>query len=177
MKISHLNKEKWKGHKLVFTYKTDECYDLLIIKNNNDFSVELKLINLGYEVTKNFEGILYENYLENPYAFGIKLLKDEWIGFLEVNLESWNNRLRITELLILENFRGKGYGGHLINKAKRIAEDMKCRAIVLETQSCNTKAIKFYLSHGFTFCGFDSACYSNDDIEKKEVRLEFIYLI
>jgi hypothetical protein len=45
--------------------------------------------------------------------------------------------------------------------------------LILETQSCDVSAIDFYLKQGFDLIGFDSAAYSNDDIEKKEVRLEF----
>ena len=45
--------------------------------------------------------------------------------------------------------------------------------LVLETQSCNVPAINFYLKQSFTLIGFDIAAYSNDDVEKKEVRLEF----
>jgi hypothetical protein len=44
--------------------------------------------------------------------------------------------------------------------------------LVLETQTNNATAISFYLNFGFEFIGFDSAAYSNEDIEKKEVRLE-----
>lgn len=45
--------------------------------------------------------------------------------------------------------------------------------LVLETQSCNVQAISFYRKQGFELVGLDSAAYSNDNIEKGEVRLEF----
>ncbi len=51
------------------------------------------------------------------------------------------------------------------------------RAIILETQSCNTAAIAFYLAQGFTFMGFNACEYSNQDIEKHEVRIEMGCLI
>ena len=47
------------------------------------------------------------------------------------------------------------------------------RMIILETQSCNVPAISFYLKHGFELVGFDAASYSNKDLEKGEVRMEF----
>lgn len=46
------------------------------------------------------------------------------------------------------------------------------RAVILETQSCNVGAVGFYLHEGFTLIGFDTCCYSNRDIERREVRLE-----
>jgi ribosomal protein S18 acetylase RimI-like enzyme len=45
--------------------------------------------------------------------------------------------------------------------------------LIVETQSCNVPAINFYLKHGFKLIGFDVTAYSNEDIERKEVRLEF----
>ena len=56
--------------------------------------------------------------------------------------------------------------------AIKLAKERGARMIVLETQSCNTKAIEFYLKRGYEFIGFDTTAYSNEDIEKNEVRLE-----
>ncbi len=49
------------------------------------------------------------------------------------------------------------------------------RAIILETQSCNTNAIEFYLHEGFELIGFDTCCYTNNDIGRREVRLDLGY--
>ncbi len=92
---------------------------------------------------------------------------------MELSLEKWNNRLRIWELLVREDFRRKGIGSKLVNRAVEAAREKRARMIVLETQSCNVSAIGFYLRHGFELIGFDSAAYSNQDIGKGEVRLEF----
>ncbi len=55
--------------------------------------------------------------------------------------------------------------------AIKLAKERGARMLVLETQSCNTKAIQFYLKHGYGLIGFDTTAYSNEDIEKNEVRL------
>mgnify|MGYP002516061231 FL=1 len=44
--------------------------------------------------------------------------------------------------------------------------------IVLETQTCNEAAIKFYRKCGYSVIGFDMYAYTNDDPERKEVRIE-----
>lgn len=51
---------------------------------------------------------------------------------------------------------GKGIGKRLTGKAKEVAVQKKRRAIILETQSCNTKAIGFYLHQGFELTSFRS---------------------
>ena len=49
-------------------------------------------------------------------------------------------------------------------KGWEVAVSQKRRAIILETQSCNTNAIGFYLHQGFELIGFDTCCYTNNDI-------------
>ena len=44
--------------------------------------------------------------------------------------------------------------------------------LVLETQTNNATAIDFYLRFGFDLIGLDTAAYSNDDVRKREVRVE-----
>jgi ribosomal protein S18 acetylase RimI-like enzyme len=60
-----------------------------------------------------------------------------------------------------------------MNHAVKVAKERGARMLVLETQSCNVPAINFYLKFGFKLIGFDVAAYSNKDVERKEVRLEF----
>lgn len=67
--------------------------------------------------------------------------------------------------------RGQGVGKRLMDKAKEVAVNQKRRAIILETQSCNTNAIGFYLHERFELIGFDTCCYTNNDIGRREVRI------
>lgn len=80
-------------------------------------------------------------------------------------------------ILILDKCRGKDYGTLLINQAKEIAEKEEFREIILETQSCNSKAVEFYTKDGFKINGIDFSSYTNNDVEKKEVRLEMVYRV
>jgi hypothetical protein len=98
------------------------------------------------------------------------------LACIEMCPEEWSNRLLVTELWVSRELRGKGIGKQLMDKAKEVAARQQRRAVMLETQSCNTNAIGFYLHEGFELIGFDTCCYSNDDIGKKEVRLNLGYL-
>ena len=61
--------------------------------------------------------------------------------------------------------------------AKEQARRERRRAIILETQSCNVNAIDFYQHQGFSLIGMDTCCYKNNDLKRKEVRLEFGWLL
>ncbi len=74
-------------------------------------------------------------------------------------------------------FQRRGIGRALLAVAKAQAQRERRRAIILETQSCNVAAIDFYLHQGFSLIGLDTCCYTNTDIQRKEVRLEFGYFL
>lgn len=173
MQITLLNKEKYKGFNLDFKYTTKFYYDI-IIDPSEIFSIQLVKKQFEKELHKGFTGRLYQDYLEDSSAFSLHN-SEEIFGYLEVDRETWNNRLRITQILILDKFRRTGYGTLLINKAKEIAKEEGCREIILETQSCNYKAIEFYIKNGFKINGMDLSCYSNDDVDKGEVRIEMVF--
>ncbi len=73
------------------------------------------------------------------------------LACIEVCPEEWSNRLMVTELWVSDELQGMGLGKCLMDKAKEIGKEQNRRAITLETQLCNTKAIGFYLHQGFQF--------------------------
>jgi ribosomal protein S18 acetylase RimI-like enzyme len=91
---------------------------------------------------------------------------------LEVVMEDWNKRLRISELYVQEAYRYQGIGSLLMNHAEKIAEVKGARMLVLETQATNVSAIQFYLACGYRLIGCDLYAYHNDDPITKEVRFE-----
>ena len=101
----------------------------------------------------------------------------EMLACIEVCPEEWSNRLVVTELWVSEELRRKGVGKRLMDKAKEVAVRQKRRAVILETQSCNTNAIGFYLHQGFELIGFDTCCYSNEDIARREVRVNLGFFL
>ena len=66
----------------------------------------------------------------------------------------------------------KGIGSTFIKMAKKRARELRVRMIVLETQSSNFPAIQFYLKNGFQLIGLNVNSYSDEDIKKKEIRIE-----
>ena len=170
MEITLLDKTEYKDFKLEFDYTTNYYYDVEI-EQNEIFSIKLVKKPYDGEVEKVFTMKLYQEWLEEPSAF--LLSKDsKTIGYLEVNKESWSNRLRITELLIFEEYRHLGYGTVLLDKAKDIAKKDNLREIILGTETCDSKAIDFYIKNGFRVNGIDLSFYGNNDVEKREVRIE-----
>ena len=81
----------------------------------------------------------------------------------------------VTELWVHESLRRQGIAHQLMAVAKEQAVLEHRRAIILETQSCNVGAISFYQQEGFEPIGIASCCYSNCDLERREVRINMGY--
>ncbi len=175
--ITSLPKEKWKGKILPMGYTSQEYYDVEMQKYDNGYTVNIvkKTFTEPVEHTPeeyDFPDRLYEDHWDKAYAWGV-LHENELIAAIETAPEEWSNRLRVTELWVDKAYRRQGIAHSLMSLAREQARRERRRAIILETQSCNADAIAFYEKEGFLLIGFDSCCYKNEDLSRKEVRLEF----
>ncbi|MBP5282839.1 MAG: GNAT family N-acetyltransferase [Lachnospiraceae bacterium] len=177
-KIVPLPKEEWKGVPILMNITCEEYYDLEMAGSGDAF--EAKMVRKKFEtpVTHtpdeyDFPDKLYQDHWEKAEAYGMYREEDGkkiLLACIEVCPEEWSNRLMVTELWVADELHGQGIGTALMNKAKEIAKEQGRRAIILETQSCNVRAITFYRAQGFKLIGFDSCCYTNRDVERHEIR-------
>ncbi len=181
--IVPLPKERWKGTVIPMTTRSDSWYDLEIRPLDREGCTvsilrrpaEEEIVHTPEEY--NFPDSLYQDHWEKAEAWGVVGPDGALLACIEVCPEEWSNRLMVTELWVSEPLRGRGLGRRLMDAAKKTARLQGRRAIILETQSCNTKAIGFYLREGFELIGFDTCCYSNNDIARREVRFNLGYFI
>ena len=152
-------------------HSTSHYYDVSVHRVAKCWRIELTLEAFEKTLEKNYHGKLFEDHIEEPRVFAA-LLGNEQVGWIELGYDKWNNRMRVWEFLVEEKFRKRGIGTLLMNHAVKIAKEKGARMLVLETQTNIDTALDFYLNFGFELIGFDTAAYSNEDIEKKEVRLE-----
>jgi ribosomal protein S18 acetylase RimI-like enzyme len=96
-------------------------------------------------------------------------------GMLDLALETWNNTAFLWFLLVDRAYRGQGLGRRLFNLAIDHARRLELRALVIETQSNNAPACRFYAAMGCELVGLNDILYSNEDIELGEVALFWAY--
>ena len=173
--IHKLRKDIWKGTLLPIEYTSKEYYDVNMQRTDDGFQISIQKKKFTKPFIHSLEDCeyqdkLYEDWWEDAEAFGI-IEDNKLLAAIEICPESWTNRLIITELFVDEKLRGQGYGKKLLDIAKRITVEKNYRTLILETQSSNINAVDFYLHAGFTLIGFDSCCYTNTDLERKEIRL------
>ena len=173
--IHKLRKDTWKGTLLPIEYTSKEYYDVDLQRTDDGFHISIQKKKFAKPFIHSlkdceYQDKLYEDWWEDAEAYGITE-DNKLLAAIEICPESWTNRLIITELFVDEKLRGQGYGKKLLDIAKKITVEKNYRTLILETQSSNINAVDFYLHAGFTLIGFDSCCYTNTDLERKEVRL------
>ena len=153
------------------SYSTSHYYDVSMHRESGYWRIELARKAFDNRLDKNYHGKLFEDHIYEPRVF-VAMLHNKQVGWIELGYDKWNNRMRVWEFLVEEDFRKSGIGTLLMNHAVEVAKEKGARMLVLETQTNNASAIDFYLKFGFDMIGLDTAAYSNEDIGKKEVRLE-----
>lgn len=159
------------GRELVFRYETSFYYDTELIEGPEGWTITFRRKAFPRPVEKIFTDTLMSGWLEAPKVFAAQL-GGETVGYLELNYEAWNARMRVSNLWVEEGHRRQGVGNALMARAESEARAVGARALVLETQSCNDPAISFYRKQGFTLTGTDLTAYSQADLTRREVRLE-----
>jgi len=178
IQIIELSKADWQGHLLPFRYTADTFFDVEITQNGCNFVINLteKPLDVPYIKALHDSDALFQHWVEQPIAWGV-VQDGELLAAIETAVEGWANRLIVTELWVDESLRRKGVATALMDKAIQRARDEGRRAVVLETQSCNPGAIRFYLNYGYMLIGFDTCAYQNNDVQRREVRLDFGVLL
>jgi ribosomal protein S18 acetylase RimI-like enzyme len=166
----------YNSHQITFEYETNGHFKAEVVEHDDSFHFNFVFEPLDKLTQKSFSSVLVPDYLDKPKGYVIQI-DDQIVAYLVVNHEDYNNRLRVTELLVNKEYRYQGLGKRLMQVAETYAQEIRARSIILETQSCNIPAIKFYRSCGYKFVGCDVNSYTNYDITDKEVRLEMAKLI
>ncbi len=168
MTISKLHRRDYQGKKFIARYFTKGYYDIQRTSNGFDFIYT----EFDEEKEMSFEDSFFNEWLEEPIAYGA-FENNQLIGYVEGTIEKWNNRYRISNICVFDSAkRHCGIGSKLMDVILDEAKQSGARMVVLETQTCNLKAISFYKKNGFDIIGFDLYSYTNEDLECHEVRIE-----
>ncbi|OZM56104.1 hypothetical protein CIB95_13425 [Lottiidibacillus patelloidae] len=159
------------GKKIIYEYTSDKYYNVIFKEVENGWRIEFLLKYFDNPFHKYLEWNLFDDYHDHIECYIAKFDGEE-IGVVSVSHEKWNNVLRINDIHVQQSHQKKGIGSKLITFVKTRATELGVRALVVETQTSNYPAIDFYRKHDFNLIGCDFLSYSNNDIEKKEVRIE-----
>jgi streptothricin acetyltransferase len=118
------------------------------------------------------------NWLER--GEGLHLVAEmhsQLVAQIDIVSEIWNRTAWVWNVAVDWDYRGRGIGRTLIERAMTWARSQSFRALSLETQSNNINACRFYHHMGFRLTGIRDNLYSNGDIEKGEVAIFWSYAL
>ncbi|MCM3268114.1 GNAT family N-acetyltransferase [Paenibacillus elgii] len=113
----------------------------------------------------------YSDYIGNPDQIIYLAFADNEVAGHMILKKNWNQYAYIEDIKVDARYRGFGIGRKLIEQAKRWAKDGGMPGIMLETQSNNVRACKFYESCGFVIGGFDSYVYKGINKQSDEIAI------
>lgn len=170
MEIIKIDQESHSGEVFAYSYISSAYYE---VRRDVDslFNIELVYKLRSNPIKKHINSTLFPEYFSNVSAYAM-MEDNKRIGLIQIAVEDWTKRLRICDFYVEQDYRGQGLGKQLMQVAKDIARQDNYRQIVLETQSTNTSAIKFYKSQGFEVAGLDLSHYLPTEVEAGEFRIE-----
>lgn len=99
------------------------------------------------------------------------------VGLLDMEIIAWNNTGFLWNLRVDWAWRRQGLGRALFARGVAWAREQNLRAIVVETQTNNVPACRFYERVGCRLVGIRDEYYTNRDLETGEVALFWAYTI
>lgn len=93
------------------------------------------------------------------------------VGVLDVEEREWNSTAWVWNLMLDEDVRSRGLGNRLMQRTVAWAKKRGLRAVMLETQTNNVPACRFYARMGFQLVGINEVLYTNDDVQNNEVAI------
>lgn len=164
------------GKQVFYQYTSEKYYEIQMETSNDGWNISLTEEVFAAPFKKNLKEEIFDSHKEGSEVY-VSENNGEETGIIVIQHVKWNNTLLIHDLYVDIQFKRKGIGSTLFEIAQIRARELGVRMIVLETQSSNFPAIQFYLKNGFQLIGLNLNSYSNDDIKKKEIRIEMGYLI
>ena len=170
MEVIKIDKGTVKEIEFSYSYTSHAYYEVKK-EPGSLFDIELVYKLRSKTIEKRIDSTLFPDYFNDVSAY-VMMEDGKRIGLIQFALEDWTQRLRICDFYVEQDYRGRGLGKQLMNRAKELAKEGKHRQIVLETQSTNTSAIEFYQSQGFEVAGLDLSHYLPSQVEIGEFRIE-----
>ncbi len=174
IELKRLDMASLQDREVMFQYESPGHYKVDIKETQDGWSISLKKENFPQPFQKRETELVITHYKGNSEIHGA-FVEGREAGFIQFEHQAHNGSVRIWDIDVAPEFRRMGVGKALMDRCKARSGELGARRMVLETQTCNLKAIAFYRAMGFDLAGFDASFYQNNDIERGEVRLEMAF--
>lgn len=122
----------------------------------------------GYDFGASYQGDLATRIAVGQGLYLAAEQNGELVGFLDAEPDGWRPTATLLWVVVGRPCRGQGLGRQLIERAIGWTRARGLRALVLETQTTNIDACRFYLRMGFTLSGVQSPYYFDERVAEEQ---------
>ncbi len=163
MRFLELPKAEFAGGELRYIFDTSACYLPEVMQTGEGFEVRLTAAatprrHVDY-ITK-----IYDPRLTDPHVWTLIDNEGERVGYMELAAEQDGRVVRVTNLMVEDGYRRRGYGSLLMSKARAQAKAAGAVSLRAYVSGANVGAVRFLLRQGMTLTGFSAL--------EDELRLE-----
>lgn len=162
------------------SFTVDSTLVLSLIGQRIEYTVkEMPSYKKNYSENEKLEETVdtdHSRYIDNPdHIKYLAFVGNQVVGQIMLK-RNWNKYAYVEDIEVDKHYRRYGVGRKLIEQAKRWAKASGLSGIMLETQSNNVRACKFYESCGFVIGGFDFHIYKGIDKQSNEIAIYWYFL-
>lgn len=149
-------------------YRTKHAFRLSVDGDMPPSTWTLDIEERSRAVTRRLGGDSLPSLAELYGPLGQLRFMGAWIdgslaGLLTWRYDSWNRAVWLCDIRVRSEFRRRGVGARLVEDLTWAAMRENARGIMLETQTMNYPAVRFYLGRAFRLVGFNTALYRNPE--------------
>ncbi len=175
MRILELTRKEFAGGRLTYQYDSFGCYSVVANVQGDGFSVAVVPKNAARRHTE-FTTEIFAPSLTEPTLFILVDNAGERVGYLETCPAENGKVLRVTNLMVEDGYRRRGYGSLLLSRARTQARALGCQALSVKVPAGNYGGIRFLLGQGLTLTGY-TALPGSPGAAQNEPTLELGALI
>jgi streptothricin acetyltransferase len=156
-------------------YQSQEHYQVTKEEAEQETTIHLELVPFDEPYTKRWEITDHDReFYGKIVAQGHSLAAydgTQLVGLAIAEVRRWNQTFWIWEFHVAPSHKGRGIGREMMSQMTELALSLEMRTMLVETQSTNLPAIRFYRAVGFSIEGVDLSYYTNQDAPDGEVAI------
>ena len=155
MRFLELPKAEFAGGELRYIFDTSACYVPEFRQAEQGFEVRLTAAPMPRRHVDYITRI-YDPRLTDARVVTLLDNAGERVGYAELAMEHDGQVARITNLLVEDEYRRRGYGSLLVSRARTMAKSAGAISLRVYVSGINAGAVRFLQLQGMTLVGFSA---------------------
>ena len=155
MRFQELTRAESAGGELRYIFDTSACYMPDLVQTGDSFALVLSAVAIPRRHVDYITRI-FDPRLTDARVLTLMDNAGERVGYIELAGEQGGRISRITNLLVEDGYRRRGYGSLLLSKSRALAKAAGAESLRAYVSGINAGGVRFLLRQGMTLVGFTS---------------------